>query len=134
MYASVLLCIFIRLPCLNEALTYVLQIDPIKYVYSDELIEYLRDSIGCKITKNNLFRRVVARIRDENVILASSGKGYKIPISIDDVVTYFNQTTTITGPMMERMGNCRNLIKQGTNLDLFDDPAFLKYKNYFDRR
>lgn len=117
---------------LEYLLYYVLQIDAARFVYSDELVEHLRDIRGFKITKNNLFRRVIARIRDEDVILASSGKGYKIPISVDDLMAYLNQTTTTTGPMMERMGKCRNLIKQGTDLDLFDDPAFLKYKKYFD--
>ena len=40
----------------------------------------------------------------------------------------------IVSPMLHRVEICRNLIKQQTNnaLDVLDDPAFLKYKNYFD--
>ncbi len=121
-----------QIAVLEYLLYYVLQIDATKFVYSDELIEHLRENFGFRISKNVLFRRVIARIRDEDVILASSGKGYKIPISVEDLMAYLNQTTSTTGPMMERMGKCRNLIRQGTDLDLFDDPAFLKYKNYFD--
>ena len=36
---------------------------------------------------------------------------------------------------IHRMGICRNLIKAGTdnNLDVFDDPAFVKYKHYFEQ-
>ena len=81
-----------------------------------------------------LFRELTFLLRDEGVILASCVKGYKIPISVDDIITYLNQTTSTVGPMLHRMVICRNLIKRGTdnNYDLFDDPAFLKYKRFFD--
>ena len=86
------------------------------------------------MTRDFLFRQVIAPLRDSGVILASCVHGYKIPISVEDINTYLNQTTSIVGPMMQRMGKCRQLIKEGTSndVDVFNDPAFLKYKRYFD--
>ena len=94
----------------------------------------MSEYLGVAISKDFLFRRVVAQVRDEGVIIASSKHGYKIPISIDDIVSYLNATHTIVAPMLHRMGICRNLIKQCTNneLDVLDDVAFMKYKKYFD--
>jgi hypothetical protein len=76
----------------------------------------------------------VAPLRDEGVIIASSVNGYKIPVSVDDIVTYLNQTHAIVSPMMARIGVCRRLIQQqtGNSLDILDDPAFIRYKKYFD--
>ena len=73
-------------------------------------------------------------MRDGGVILASCVHGYKIPISVEDITTYLNQTTSTVGPMLHRMGICRRLILQGTdnNLDILGNEAFLKYKRLFE--
>ena len=115
---------------------YVLQICPTAFVYSDELVKHLRENVQIRVTRNTLFRRVIAPLRDEGVILASCKKGYKIPISVEDLLTYLNQSLTTVGPMIQRMGICRNLVKQGTDgkLDLFDDPALIRFKRYFDEK
>ena len=119
---------------LRYLLMYVLQIDPTAYVYSDALVDYLRENVGLKVVRNTLFRRVIAPLRDEGVILASCSRGYKIPISIYDLMAYLNQSLTTIGPMINRMGICRQLVKQGTDgeLDLFNDPALVAFKRYFD--
>ena len=115
---------------------YVLQINPTSFVYSDELVRYIKENVQIKVTRNTLFRRVIAQLRDEGVILASCSKGYKIPISVEDLMTYLNQSLTTVGPMVHRMGICRNIVKQGTDgaLDLFDDPALIRFKRYFDEK
>jgi len=119
---------------LRYLLFYVSQVDPTKYVYSDEIVSHLSYFVDIHVTRNVLYRRVVAPLRDEGIILASCVKGYKIPISVDDIITYLNQTVSTVGPMLHRMGICRALIKRSTdnNFDVFNDPAFLKYKKYFD--
>ena len=86
------------------------------------------------MSRNFLYRKVIAPLRDEGVIIASSSHGYKIPISVEDIKTYLNSTHTIVSPMLHRIGICRALIQQQTRnqLDVLDDPAFLRYKKYFD--
>ena len=123
-----------QVAALRYLLFYVSCVSSTKYVYSDELLKNIEMNVGQRIKKNYLFRRVIAPLRDSGVILASSVHGYKIPISVDDIVTYLNSTTSTVGPMLHRMGICRDLILQGTdnNLDIFNDEAFIKYKNYFE--
>jgi hypothetical protein len=115
-------------------LYYVTNVNPTKYVYSDELIRNIQQHVDRKISKDYLFRRVISPLRDSGVILASCVHGYKIPISVEDINTYLNQTTSTVGPMLHRMGICRKLVLQGTDnkLDIFNDVAFIKYKKYFD--
>ena len=86
------------------------------------------------MSRNFLYRKVIAPLRDEGVIIASSSHGYKIPISVEDIKTYLNSTHTIVSPMLHRIGICRTLIQQqtGNQLDVLEDPAFLRYKKYFD--
>lgn len=124
----------VQVAVLRYLLYYVTSVSSIQYVYADELIRNVQQYVDKKLTKDFLYRQVIAPLRDNGVILASCAHGYKIPISVDDILTYMNQTTSIVGPMMHRMGMCRKLIKEGTdgNLDMFDDPAFLKYKRYFE--
>lgn len=115
-------------------LFYVQNIDALKYISSHQLLNILEEYTETKISLNYLYRRIIAPLRDAGVILASCSQGYKIPISAVDITTYINQTHTVVSPMLHRIGICRDLIKQQTNneLDVLDDPAFLKYKGYFD--
>ena len=119
---------------LRYLLFYVQNVNPSQFLYSNQIISILQEYTEQRITRNYLYRRVIAPLRDEGVIIASSSHGYKIPISIDDIKTYLNSTHTIVSPMLHRIGICRKLIMQqtGNNLDVLDDPAFLRYKKYFD--
>ena len=86
-----------------------------------------------KVTKDFLYRRIVAKLRDEGVLIASSSHGYKIPTCVKDILTYIEQTDTIVSPMLSRIGKCRTLIKKSTDgkLDVLDSKQFSGYKRYF---
>lgn len=109
-------------------------VDAQKYISSSQLLSVLREQSEERVRRDFLYRRVIAQLRDSGVILASCTQGYKIPISVEDITTYLNQTHTVVSPMLHRIEICRNLIKQQTdnNLDVLDDPVFLRYKSYFD--
>jgi hypothetical protein len=119
---------------LRYLLFQVQNVDPMRYIYSGQILSVLREYTEGKISRNFLYRKVIAPLRDAGVIIASSSHGYKIPISVDDIKTYLNSTNAIVSPMLHRIGVCRKLIKLQTNndLDVLDDPAFLRYKKYFD--
>ena len=119
---------------LRYLLFYAQNVDPTRYIYSNQVISVLREYTKQKISRNFLYRKVIAPLRDDGVIIASSSHGYKIPISVEDIKTYLNSTHTIVSPMLHRIGICRTLIQQQTRnqLDVLDDPAFLRYKKYFD--
>lgn len=119
---------------LRYLLFYAQNIDPTRFIYSNQVISVLREYTKHKISRNFLYRKVIAPLRDDGVIIASSSHGYKIPISVEDIKTYLNSTHTIVSPMLHRIEICRMLIQQqtGNKLDVFDDPAFSRYKKYFD--
>lgn len=124
----------LQVVALRYLLFNVQNIDALKYISSHQLLNILEEYAEAKIRLNYLYRRIIAPLRDAGVILASCSQGYKIPISAEDITTYINQTHSVVSPMLHRIGICRDLIKQQTNnnLDILDDPAFLRYKGYFD--
>ena len=124
----------LQVAILQYLLFYVQNVSAQAFVSSHQLLNVLEEYADTRIRLNYLYRRIIAPLRDAGVILASSSQVYKIPVSVEDITTYINQTHTVVSPMLHRICICRNLIKQQTNndLDVLDDPAFLKYKNYFD--
>ena len=124
----------VRVAFLRYLLFQVNEVSPTQYISSNQILSAVREYTAQRITKNYLFRRIIAPLRDEGIIIASCSRGYKIPISVDDITTYLNQTHTIVSPMLHRVEVCRNLILQSTagNLDILNDAAFARYKRYFD--
>lgn len=104
-----------------------------QFVYSGELVQHLSQISDRKVTKDYLYRRIIAPLRDEGVIIASSVHGYKIPTSVEDIRTYINQTVTVVGPMLNRIGKCRKLIQKQTDgkLDILGDTSLSGYQRYF---
>lgn len=123
-----------QIAVLEYLLLYVMEINPTEYVYADELVRHIQPYINKRPTKDFLYRNVIAPLRDSGVLLASCVHGYKIPISVEDIKTYLNQTTSVIGPMLSRMGLCRDLVLQGTgnSLDVFNDEAYIRYKRFFE--
>lgn len=108
--------------------------NPYKFITSDQILSVLSQYADTRITKDFLYRRIVAPLRDARLLLASSPQGYKLPISVEDISAYLHQTNSIIAPMLHRMGLCREVILQQTDgkLDVLEEDEFLKYKKYFD--
>lgn len=108
--------------------------NPFKYVTSNSILTSLNEYAEFRVSRDYLYRKIVAPLRDDRIIIASSNQGYKIPVSIEDVFTYLNQTNTIVSPMLHRIGLCRDLIRTKTDneLDILDSAQYLKFKKYFD--
>lgn len=119
---------------LRYLLFHVQYVNSTQYVSSNKLLAVINEHTKTRISRDFLYRRIIAPLRDHGVIIASCKHGYKIPISINDITAYLNSTHTIVSPMLHRVEISRNLIMQKTenSLDILDDPAFLKYKKYFD--
>lgn len=93
-----------------------------KYIPTKELQNQLSTTaFGGSSTQ--IFRnKIIAKLRDQGVIIASSSNGYKIPSKESELYDFINHGTTIIYPMIERLRKCRDLIKLGTanRLDLFE--------------
>lgn len=105
-----------------------------KYIPTKELIHNLKYRTG-KVVSMHYFRtRIIAKLRDEGVIIASSSKGYKIPSKVDELYDFINHGTTIIMPLLDRLKKCRDNIKIGTDgkLDLFDNSEYKTLREFFD--
>lgn len=122
-----------RVLFLRHLLFVVRNISARKYICSGDIIKVLSDFSDSKVSQNYLFRKIIAPLRDAGVLIASSSHGYKIPTCINDIYSYVNQTTGNVGPMLSRVGKCRELILKQTDgtLDILDDRALTQYKRYF---
>lgn len=104
-----------------------------RYIHSSEIVQELSSMSEKRISKDFLYRRIIAPLRDEGIIIASCKNGYKIPTCVSDISAYINQTTTVVGPMLHRIDCCRSQIRKITDnkLDILNDPSLMAYKRYF---
>ena len=105
-----------------------------KYIPTKELKNQLNYAGIGDISTQSFRTRIIAKMRDKGVIIASSSKGYKIPTKETELYDFINHGTSIIIPMLERLKKCRDLIKLGTanELDLFDNTEYSSLKKYFD--
>lgn len=110
--------------------------DQRKYIPTHELLQNLRISIAPKLSTQAFRTRIIGKMRDEGVIIASSSPkgGYKIPATRTELFDFINHGTTIILPMLHRLKKCRDTIKLGTanGVDLFERTEYASLKKYFD--
>lgn len=106
-----------------------------KYIPTKEIMHQL-DYMGIeKIPVQSFRTKIIGNLRDNDVIISSSSKGYKIPSKLTELFDFINHGTSIIIPMLERLKKCRDLVKLGTanELDLFDHTEYSSLKKYFDQ-
>lgn len=104
------------------------------YIPTKELKSQL-NYMGMKDISTSAFRlKIICKLRDSGVIIASSPKGYKIPSKQSELYDFINHGVSIVIPMLERLKKCRDLVKLSTanELDLLDKDEYKSLKEYFD--
>lgn len=105
-----------------------------KYIPTKELINQLVYS-GFENHSTQSFRnRVIAPLRDAEVIISSSKNGYKIPSTEDELRSFINHGKTIILPMLSRLKKCNDVIAVGTNgrIRLFDKAEYSELKGLLE--
>lgn len=99
------------------------------YISTFRIIKYLRD-VGIRLHTQQLRSSVVARLRDADVLIASSKKGYKLPMRLADVQEFVRHSATIIPPMLSRLNRARSflLLASGGRLDILADDEFLRLR------
>ncbi|MBN2881790.1 DUF3800 domain-containing protein [Candidatus Woesearchaeota archaeon] len=64
-----------------------------KYIYSNELIDWLKQN-KINLTEEEFRKEVIGHLRDEGVVIAGSSKGLKIPLSVSELIDYLNYTSS----------------------------------------
>lgn len=103
---------------------------PSEFVSTDEILEHIGDASEERTTVHYFRTHVVAKVRDQGVIVASGKKGYKIPYSLDDLLSYVGHADLIIRPMLRRLREARKQILLASNggCDILngDEFAYLK--------
>ena len=104
------------------------------YISTNELILQL-EYTGLGSVSDQVFRsKIIGKLRDSKVIIASSNRGYKIPSKLKEIMDYVKHDARVVMPMLSRLNNCRDLVKMNTlnQIDLLDGTGFEQLKWYFD--
>lgn len=104
------------------------------YIFTNELIKQLNGTELENISVASFRMRIIGKLRDKNVIIASSNRGYKIPSKRSEVYDFINHDANIVIPMLARLKKCRDLVKLSTvgELDLLDHDEYKDLKKFFD--
>lgn len=104
------------------------------YIYTYELKQQLSNTDLRNLSDQAFRMRIIGKLRDKGVVIASSQKGYKIPSKQSELYDFINHDAKIVIPMLARLKKCRDLIKLGTvnGLDLLDHPEYEQLRVYFD--
>ena len=106
---------------------------PLKYIPTQALINQLC-YLGFDRMSIQAFRaKIIAKLRDSEVIISSSPNGYKIPSSEEELEDFINRGKTIILPMLSRLKKCNDIIKLGTSggIDLFQRAEYQVLANMF---
>ncbi|WP_338792491.1 DUF3800 domain-containing protein [Bernardetia sp. MNP-M8] len=106
-----------------------------EYTTSGEFIKHLNINRDKKISKQYFSSKIIASLRDDGIILASSRSGYKIPTSSDELKKFINHSNDMILPLLKRVEDCRNAVLLATNkdYDILNEPKFHKLKSIIDK-
>jgi len=86
------------------------------YTYTAEIINHLNSTaISDEKVDERHFRAIIASLRLDGVIIASSNKGYKLPNTSRDIEAYVSLVNNQVIPYLHRLAVARTLLKLSTN-------------------
>lgn len=105
-----------------------------KYIPTQELINQLVFAGFAKISVQSFRNKIIAPLRDKEVIISSSKNGYKIPCSEEELCAFVNHGKSIILPMLSRLRICNDVISASTNGDikLFDKAEYSELKKLLE--
>lgn len=105
-----------------------------RYINSRTLIRHLQAFQGRKYSNREFKTKIIAKLRDKEVIISSSKHGYKIPINLEEIHLYTSKTIQVVIPMLERLMKCRESILALTDrqLDIMDKEEYNDIRAYCD--
>lgn len=107
---------------------------PRNYIPTKELINQLMYLGYEKMTLQSFRNKIIAKLRDSEVIISSSSGGYKIPSTEKELYDFVNHGKSIIMPMLSRLKKCNDVIKMGTNgnINLFERAEYHSLARMFE--
>jgi hypothetical protein len=84
------------------------------FISTQEIVDHLHVHGFLDVTKHYLRSNVVSKLRDSNVVIASSTKGYKIPTSYSDLVGFAELVDGIISPLLSRLNRANGIFNLGS--------------------
>ena len=111
--------------CIKFLLLHLQVIDPFKYVFTKEIIRNLKLARGQRRV-HYLRSKVIAKLRDAGVLISSSNKGYKLPVSEKDLYDFVNRSNLNVVPIIGRVKKCCEAVKLATmgNTDILANQEY----------
>jgi hypothetical protein len=120
---------------LNYLLFRFMNRSPRKYIPTSELINQLV-FLGYEKMSMQVFRnKIIAKLRDSEVIISSSTSGYKIPSTEKELYDFVNHGKSIILPMLSRLKICNDVIRMGTDgkINLFERAEYHSLTKMFEK-
>lgn len=117
-----------------KRLLFELRINPRTYLNTKRLRILTRDYMRHDCSAQEFRAEVIGKLRDRGVLIASSDKGYKIPINLNEIYIHCNKMIQMINPMLARLQKFRRGVLLGTKneLDILAQSEYAELKAYFD--
>jgi hypothetical protein len=119
---------------LLKFLLFNLRENPNEYVYTQEILDNLNAIRVNKINHHYFRSNIVSKLRDSGLLIASSNKGYKLPVCLTDLYDFVNLSSLTIHPMIQRISKCRNQVLLATNneIDILENNEYEYLKKIID--
>jgi len=95
-----------------------------RYISTNDLLEHLNYGKDEKITKYYFRTNIIAKLRDSDVLIASSAFGYKLPVCKGDLYDFINHSATVVIPMLSRVRRCVEMIRISAGIDIIEKENY----------
>lgn len=115
-----------QIAVLNYLLFRFMNKSPRNYIPTKELINQLMYLGYDKLSIQSFRNKIIAKLRDNEVIISSSSSGYKIPSTEKELYDFVNHGKSIIMPMLHRLKICNDVIRMGTegHIRLFERAEY----------
>lgn len=105
-----------------------------RYISTSELKSDLEKKGFEKMSTQSFRNKIIAKLRDNGVIIASCKKGYKLPSKKSEVEDFINIGEGIIKPMLHRLKLCYDTIRTGSNgiVCMLDKPEHQHIKKLIE--
>jgi hypothetical protein len=100
------------------------------YVSTAELLSQLASQGYTEMNEHQLKSTVISRLRDKNVLISSSNRGYKIPQNYQAILDFVELVNGQTIPLLERLNRVQRLLHKASlgDISVFEQPHLGKLK------
>jgi hypothetical protein len=107
-------CVREQVSCLQYLLFHAQHVHPLHYVPTREIMQNVRPGHTSRAAVRHFRSSIVAKLRDAGVLIASSSRGYKLPVCEQDLLDYVGHSNVVVRPILDRIGRCHRKVLLAT--------------------